>query len=145
MPEFETRLARLKEALGVATAKEVANILEMSDKALNARKRRLSFPEKELYALAAKRPDLNLDVNYVLTGKTQRERAVEAAASVATYSAEAMRKLQQDDRRVAEPAAFPLLSEREAALLANYRACTNDGRAALDLTALTLATGVTKA
>ncbi|MDR1890131.1 MAG: helix-turn-helix domain containing protein [Zoogloeaceae bacterium] len=68
MPEFENCLLRLKQVLGTATDKEAAEILGLSDKALNARKRRNAFPETKLYALAAKRPDLKLDVDYVLTG-----------------------------------------------------------------------------
>lgn len=67
---FSECLARLKVALGKAKDKEVAEALGLGEKALNARKSRGSFPEKELYALAAKRPDLRLDVDYVLTGIT---------------------------------------------------------------------------
>jgi hypothetical protein len=48
--------------------REVASLLGMEEKAFNARKRREAFPETELYALSAKRPDLKLDVAYVLTG-----------------------------------------------------------------------------
>ena len=77
---FHARLARLKVALGVSKDKEVAEALGLGEKALNARKTRSSFPEKELYALAAKRPELGLDVDYVLTGITAASRGLNDAA-----------------------------------------------------------------
>lgn len=70
MSEFEAALLRLKERLGVASDKAAADALGLSDKALNARKRRGVFPADKLYALAAKRPELDLDVMYVLTGES---------------------------------------------------------------------------
>lgn len=51
----------------------------MTKAALSARKARGSFPEKELRALAQRRPDLGIDVNYVLTGKTPAD--IQAAAA----------------------------------------------------------------
>lgn len=66
---FVGALNRLKESLGVSKDKQVAEALGMSDKALNARKARHSFPEIELLALSARRPELKLDVAYVLTGE----------------------------------------------------------------------------
>ena len=62
-------LLRLKEQIGVAADKDAAALLGLSSKALTARKRRNSIPDTELYALSAKRPDLNLDVQYILTGE----------------------------------------------------------------------------
>lgn len=66
---FLNALNRLKEALGVSKDKQVADALGLSDKALNARKTRDSFPEMEVVALIARRPELKLDVSYVLTGE----------------------------------------------------------------------------
>lgn len=66
--DFEQALLRLKERLGVASDKAVAELLGMGEKALNARKRRGAFPEDKLKALANDRPDLKLDVKYVITG-----------------------------------------------------------------------------
>ena len=57
---------------------EVADVLGMSKAAFSARKKRGSFPENELYALAAKHPDLGLDVGYVMTGKSAKQTAQEA-------------------------------------------------------------------
>lgn len=65
---FLSALNRLKEGLGVSKDKEVAEALGMEAKALNARKARHSFPEKELLALSARRPELALDVGYILGG-----------------------------------------------------------------------------
>ena len=61
-------LLRLKEQLGVPTDKEAAELLGLSDKAFNARKRRGSFPDDKLLALIAKRPELGLDIDYIVTG-----------------------------------------------------------------------------
>lgn len=66
---FLATLNRLKESIDASKDKEVAEALGMSDKALNARKTRNSFPELEVLALLARRPELNLDTTYVLTGK----------------------------------------------------------------------------
>ncbi|WP_231409647.1 helix-turn-helix domain-containing protein [Ralstonia solanacearum] len=72
MSDFDKSLLRLKEQLGVTTDKEAADLLGMSDKALNARKRRDSFPTKEVFALAAQRPELGLDADWVVTGSSSR-------------------------------------------------------------------------
>lgn len=66
---FEEATLRLKQQLRVTEDKEVAEALGMSAGAWTKRKRRESFPEDKLFALAARRPDLNLDVAYILTGK----------------------------------------------------------------------------
>ncbi|MBS0212334.1 MAG: hypothetical protein JSR26_04020 [Proteobacteria bacterium] len=55
----------------MSSDKAVAELLGMGEKALNARKRRDSFPAEKVKVLAADRPDLNLDVRYVLTGITE--------------------------------------------------------------------------
>lgn len=64
----EQALLRLKEQLVVATDKEVAELLGMGEKALNARKKRDAFPEDKLFAFVAKNPERNIDVAYVMTG-----------------------------------------------------------------------------
>lgn len=65
---FTGILLRLKERTGLVSDKEVAELLGMSDKAFAARKTRAAFPSDRLRALAEKRPDLGLDVGYVLNG-----------------------------------------------------------------------------
>ena len=78
MADFEKILLRLKEQLGVSTDKEAAELLGLSDKALNARKRRGVFPEDKLWALSASRP--NVDAIYILRGvKKGEEHATPAA------------------------------------------------------------------
>ena len=66
----EATLSRLKAALGKSKDKGAAELLGMGEKAFNARKTRGSFPEKELRALAQQRPEMGIDVDYVLTGRT---------------------------------------------------------------------------
>lgn len=65
---FEEAALRLKQQLGVTQDRDVAGALNMTPRAWAGRKKNNSFPDAELYALAAKRPELSLDVNYVLTG-----------------------------------------------------------------------------
>ena len=66
---FEEAALRLKQQLQVKTDKDVAEALGLSAVAWVGRKKRDNFPEVELYALAAKRPDLKINVEYVLTGR----------------------------------------------------------------------------
>ena len=76
MDFFSDSLSRLKHYLRVSKDQEVAAALGLSKTAFSERKKRNSFPEKELRALAQQRPELGIDVEYVLTGGTltQRER-----------------------------------------------------------------------
>jgi hypothetical protein len=64
--DFNTKLLRLKVALGLAADYEVGAMLGLSQKAFSARKTKGSFPERDLRALAQRRPDLNLDVDHIL-------------------------------------------------------------------------------
>lgn len=66
---FLLALGRLKEQIGLSKDKEVAEALGLGEKAFNARKARASFPEREVLALATSRPELALDVTYILTGE----------------------------------------------------------------------------
>lgn len=68
MDLFSDVLSRLKHELRTSKDQEIAAALGMSKTAFSERKKRNSFPEKELYALAATRPDLQLDIAYILTG-----------------------------------------------------------------------------
>jgi len=84
---FLGALNRLKQALGVSKDKEAAQVLGLTDKALNARKARDSFPELEVLRLIARRPELQLDATYVLTGERvsdwQRNQFAATAQTVA--------------------------------------------------------------
>lgn len=66
---FEEATLRLKQQLKVVEDRQVAEVLGMTGNAWTMRKRRDSFPEKELRAVAQQRPDLGLDVDYILTGE----------------------------------------------------------------------------
>ncbi|MDR2188926.1 MAG: helix-turn-helix domain containing protein [Azonexus sp.] len=68
MDFFEEAALRLKQQLKVTEDKGVAEFLGISASALNMRKKRGNFPEKELRALAQRRPELGIDVDYVLAG-----------------------------------------------------------------------------
>lgn len=70
--DFSALLLRLKQQVGLHTDKEVAELLGMSVKAFHARKTRGAFPEEKLLALTARRPDLKIDVPYVLTGSAAK-------------------------------------------------------------------------
>ena len=80
MDFFSDSLLRLKHYLRVSKDQEVANALGLSKTAFSERKKRSSFPEKELRALAQQRPELGIDVDYVLTGITAASRGLNDAA-----------------------------------------------------------------
>lgn len=69
MDFFSDSLSRLKHELRVSKDGEVAVALGMTKTAFSERKKRGSFPEKELRALAAEKPEI--DVHYVLTGERE--------------------------------------------------------------------------
>jgi hypothetical protein len=100
---FDVAELRLKQQLGVKTAKDVANALGLGEKAFSARKRRGAFPFTEVYALAAKHPELDLDVDYILTGHQRSEFKSVVAATTLAHMKEGR-------------------EGKEAALLRNYRA-----------------------
>ena len=66
---FSECMDRLKPALRVSKDQEVAAALGLSKTAFSERKKRGSFPDRELRKLAMERPDLGIDVDYVLTGQ----------------------------------------------------------------------------
>lgn len=68
MDFFSYPLTRLKHALRVSKDQEVAEALGLSKTAFSERKKRGAFPDENLRVLAAKRPELGIDVDYVLTG-----------------------------------------------------------------------------
>ena len=74
MDFFSCALGRLKHELRVSKDGEVAEILGLSKTAFSERKKRNSFPEKELKDIALKRPELGIDVLYVLTGEREYSR-----------------------------------------------------------------------
>lgn len=89
MKEFEKMLLRMKQSAGVRTDREIADLLGMTVKAFTSRKIRDSFPEDKLLALTARRPELGIDANYVLTGeyRSVREARERISSQQATYKA----------------------------------------------------------
>ncbi len=82
---FDQAALRLKQSLQVEQDKEVATLLAMSARAWAGRKKNDSFPEVELRALAQRRPDLGIDVEYVLTGgrlSDHERQAIERARQI---------------------------------------------------------------
>ena len=69
MDSFDVILFRLKEAVRIRTDKGIAELLGLSPTAFNERKKRGYFPEDKLLAAMIKRPDLKIDLDYVLTGR----------------------------------------------------------------------------
>lgn len=95
----------MKEQLGIASDKAIAELLGLSPTGFADRKRRNTFPSEKLYALAAQRLDLGLDVSYVLTGETQHQRAVGSVASVAITTRDDLKRAGRVSSRAKEPAA----------------------------------------
>lgn len=73
MTSFKESSIRLKQQLGMEMDKDLADALGLSKRAWAGRKASGSFPEMELRALAQQRPDLGIDVDYVLTGRTRAD------------------------------------------------------------------------
>lgn len=73
MKFFDEATLRLKQQLKVTESKQVAEALGMTGNAWTMRKRRGAFPEVEVRALAQQRPELEIDVEYVLTGASLSE------------------------------------------------------------------------
>lgn len=74
MRDFDHQLLRLKAALGATSDQAVAEALGMTKAAFSDRKKRGAFPEDKLLALVARRPDLAVDPQYVLSGMTAKDR-----------------------------------------------------------------------
>lgn len=139
---FNDKLNRLKTVLGVTKDKEVGEALSLKEKAFNARKTRGSFPEKELRALAQQRPELGIDVDYVLTGHGASTAGLDRAradGSLAIWQQSHEPGTAKEQRRRANaqasnPEALPMQPDEEL-LLAAYRAADIKGRAAVLLAA----------
>jgi transcriptional regulator with XRE-family HTH domain len=83
---FDETVLRLKQQLRVTQDQDVAAALGFSKHAWSKRKSARNFPETELYALAAKRPELGLDVGYVLTGERMTEHQIKTVEALAKFS-----------------------------------------------------------
>lgn len=80
---FDEATLRLKQQLKVTKDKELAEMLGLSPVAWVGRKNRENFPTKEVFALAAQRPELGLDPDWIVTGtSTKMETAGNREASL---------------------------------------------------------------
>lgn len=87
MNAFEHAVLRLKQATGAKTDKEVGTLLGLTPTAFGERKRRDAFPVEKLMALVSQRPDLKLDVRYIVTGESREFRSKVDALREATEAA----------------------------------------------------------
>lgn len=69
---FNDSVLRLKQQLKIQSDKEAAEALGLSPAAFNNRKKRGNFPAKEVFALAAQRPELCLDPDWIVTGSSKK-------------------------------------------------------------------------
>lgn len=144
MREFDLQLLRLKQALRITEDQDVAEALGMTKAAFSARKVRQAFPVDKVKALAAERPELNLDVKYVLTGKSdeldRRLDALAKATRVASRVAEGPAVYE------AQAEVFALLvgelSPEEQMLIHRFRASDQRGREAILATAAAMSSDV---
>ena len=69
---FDEATLRLKQQLHVTQDKQVAAALSMTEAAWKMRKKRDNFPVNEVFALAAQKPELGLDPDWIVTGIANR-------------------------------------------------------------------------
>ncbi|MFU2080630.1 helix-turn-helix domain-containing protein [Avibacterium endocarditidis] len=117
---FENQLKRAKECLGVKSDAAFAKAIEMPVTTFSSRKKEQKFPEKELFALKAKRPELNLDMDYILLG--HRRETYEAMEK------EALKDMPKPD-----------FSDKTGLLVQLFMQCDDQGRAAILSVAQTMA------
>ncbi len=118
----------------------MADALGMTKAAFSARKKRGSFPVDKLKALAADRPELGLDVKYVLTGIHDELQRRLTAISTATRIAEGVsgKKARYEVQEQVFQALVDQLDADEQRLVHCYRRADPKGKALLIATAITL-------
>ena len=141
MRVFDSQLLRLKQALGITEDQDVANVLGMSKAAFSARKSRGAFPDDKLKALASDRPELRLDVKYVLSGVSDElERRLSAVSTASRIAGKVEGKRGRSEvQQAVFDALVGALTEDEQRLVHYFRNSDDRGRA------LMLATGSTVA
>lgn len=140
MRVFDSQLLRLKQALGITEDQDVASVLGMSKAAFSARKTRGAFPDDKLKALASDRPDLRLDVKYVLSGVSDElERRLSAVGTASRIAGKVEGRGRSEVQQAVFDALVGALSEDEQRLVHFFRNSDDRGRA------LMLATGATVA
>ncbi|GLT22668.1 hypothetical protein GCM10007933_21280 [Zoogloea oryzae] len=96
MTFFDEASLRLKQQLKVTTDKEASEVLGLSQRAWAGRKDRDSFPVKEVFMLAAQRPELGLDPDWIVTGSSNK---METAGSREASLLQCFRKLTDGDQQ----------------------------------------------
>lgn len=83
MNSFEEAALRLKQQLRVSDDSQAAQAIGMSPRAWAGRKKNDSFPADKLRALVQQRPELGIDVDYVLTGQSTQAAAAQMVLNMA--------------------------------------------------------------
>lgn len=83
---FEETTLRLKQQLKLVQDRDVAEMLGLTARAWAGRKKNDSFPRDKLIVLAAQRRDLDIDVDYILTGKPMQVREGKQVPGAKPYS-----------------------------------------------------------
>ncbi|MDY4713506.1 helix-turn-helix domain-containing protein [Actinobacillus minor] len=129
MKNFTDILNRLKTVLSFTQDKQIAEILGLSKSAFAERKRRGVFPEDALRLLEIRRPDLKLDVDYVLHGVSDpnEQRDVEALERIKSHKVDNPFKMEVSITPNDADTSI-LLNMDEMKLLANFRRSDNRGK-----------------
>lgn len=124
MKNFDEQLLRLKQAVKLTDDQDVAALLGMTKAAFSGRKKRGVFPEDKLFALATRRPEMQLDAIYILTGTHAATHSVLSKVRAASEIATRLGGTKQEQAQRAE-AAFQqlhqLLPADEQMWLDSYR------------------------
>jgi len=113
MDLFSDSLDRLKHYLRVSKDQEVASALGLSKTAFSERKKRGSFPIKEVFALAARCPELGIDPDWVVTGSSHK---METADSREASLVQCFRKMDEQAQQRLLQMALLWAGEMELAL-----------------------------
>lgn len=139
MKNFTNIVNRLKTELSITMDKDVAEILGMSKSAFAERKRRGVFPENALRLLELERPDLKLDINYILTGirdaGNPNEELVNAIKATEINMDDYHYKVSPSLITPSDAISPVLLNMDEIKLLANFRRSDNRGKQLITETA----------
>lgn len=140
MENFTNIVNRLKTELSVTMDKDVAEILGMSKSAFAERKRRGVFPENALRLLELERPDLKLDIDYILSGvrepnSTNNEDLVNAIKATEINMDDYPFKVSPSLIAPSDATNPVLLNMDEINLLANFRRSDNRGKQLITETA----------
>lgn len=139
MENFTNIVNRLKTELSITMDKDVAEILGMSKSAFAERKRRGVFPENALRLLELERPDLKLDINYILSGTREannpNEELVKAIKATEINMDDYPFKVSRSLISPSDATNPVLLNMDEINLLANFRRSDNQGKHLISETA----------